>query len=81
MKPIVIYRDLIDGKVQLTREEFEQLLENTYNAGYEDGKNSNYIVYPYTEPYPSIPTYKTYTNGVEKITINDNTNVSNKSIN
>ena len=49
MKPIVIYLDketLESNKVEMSRKEFEELLQNVYNQGYSDGRY-NYNYYPY----------------------------------
>ena len=45
-----------DGRLEFSKNELEKLLEETYNEGYKDGKNSN----SYTNYYPSI----SYLNGV-----------------
>lgn len=49
-----------DGRLEFSKNELEKLLEEAYNEGYKDGKNSNsYTVRDYTY-YPSV----TYLNGV-----------------
>ena len=40
MKPIIIYQETKDGKIVLTKEEFEKYLEDAYQVGYSDGSNS-----------------------------------------
>ena len=40
MKPIVIYQEIKDEKIILSKEEFEKYLEDAYQAGYSDGSNS-----------------------------------------
>lgn len=40
MKPIIIYQEVKDDKITLTKEEFEKYLEDAYQAGYSDGSNS-----------------------------------------
>lgn len=56
---IVVYKEIKNGKVELTQEELEELLEKArkegYNEGYKDGRNTFYR-YPTTTD-PSIPTY------------------------
>lgn len=44
MKPLVYFVDKV-GKdnYALTKEELNKILEEVYQAGYEDGKNSNII--------------------------------------
>ena len=37
MKPIVIYLDRRDGKVELTRKEFEDYINRAYQQGYDCG--------------------------------------------
>jgi alcohol dehydrogenase YqhD (iron-dependent ADH family) len=49
-----------DGRLEFSKNELEKLLEEAYNEGYKDGKNSNsYTVRDYT-CYPSV----SYLNGV-----------------
>lgn len=49
-----------DGRLEFSKNELEKLLEEAYNEGYKDGKNSNtYTVKDYTY-YPSV----SYLNGV-----------------
>lgn len=54
---IVVYKEIKNGKVELTQEELEELLERArkegYNEGYKDGRNTFYR-YPTTTD-PSIP--------------------------
>lgn len=45
-----------DGRLEFSKNELEKLLEEAYNEGYKDGKNSN----SYTTYYPSI----SYLNGL-----------------
>ncbi len=46
-----------DGLLSFTKEELEALLEETYNAGYEDGRKT--CQYPYwIQPAPYDPSYK-----------------------
>ena len=37
MKPIVIYLDRRDGKIELTRKEFEDYINKAYQQGYDCG--------------------------------------------
>lgn len=49
-----------DGRLEFSKNELEKLLEEAYNEGYKDGKNSNtYTVRDYSY-LPSV----TYLNGV-----------------
>lgn len=44
MKPLVYFVDKVDkDNYALTKEELNKILEEVYQAGYEDGKNSNII--------------------------------------
>ena len=36
-----------EGKIELSKEKLEALLNEAYNEGYRDGKNSNYYYSPY----------------------------------
>lgn len=54
MKPFIIYIDqtkVAKGKITLTTEEFEKLINEAYNQGYEDGAKTT-ITTPIT-PYPT----------------------------
>lgn len=75
----VVYIDRKQDKIEFTKKELEELLEQTYNDGWHDGYNSNYhITYngnhngqtttPYTDwwKYPSI----TYATGTTSTTDN-----------
>lgn len=61
MKPIVIYIDKEEeGKITLTKEELEKLLDDAYNAGKKDGSTT--INYPYQQqPWWDHATVKTNT--------------------
>lgn len=47
MKPFIIFKELKDNKVELTKEELEELIMQAYNQGKKD---NNYI-------YPVTPTW------------------------
>lgn len=58
MKPFIIYKELKDNKVELTKEELEKLLEDAYNQGYIAGKaEGEKIYYPYYPQLPSTPSW------------------------
>lgn len=67
MKPVIIYVKSENERLQLSKEEFEQYLNNAYNQGFEDGKRSStYLNIPYIDPKPPIsfgdgPYYTTIT--------------------
>ncbi len=77
---IVVYKEIKNGKVELTQEELEELLEKArkegYNEGYKDGQNAFYESHRYqTIPditYPSIPAYPVNPIGWDKATIGIN---------
>ena len=48
MKPFIIFKELKDNKVELTKEELEDLITQAYNQGCTDGKKDNNWVYPVT---------------------------------
>lgn len=48
MKPFIIFKELKDNKVELTKEELEELITQAYNQGYTDGKKDNNYIYPVT---------------------------------
>lgn len=48
MKPFIIFKELKDNKVELTKEELEDLITKAYDQGFTDGKKDNNWVYPLT---------------------------------
>ena len=57
MKPILIYVETNkDGKLEMTKEQFEQFMQEAFNQGYEAGLAKGTIVYPsITNPTPYTP--------------------------
>lgn len=57
MKPILIYVETNkDGKFEMTKEQFEQFMQESFNQGYEAGMAKGTIVYPsITNPTPYTP--------------------------
>jgi hypothetical protein len=47
------------GKIELSKEELEALLEESYQEGFEEGKNSKPVYYPYIYSTDNI-IYKDY---------------------
>lgn len=51
---IIVYKQLKNGKVELTKKELEELLEKAncegYNRGYQDGINYSVYWKPLTQP-------------------------------
>lgn len=65
MSRVVIVERNKDGKIELTKNELQKMLDDVYNQGYSDGKGY------YTITYPSSPWYvsTTSTNAVSKDSI------------
>lgn len=62
MDNLVAVKTNDEGKVDLTLDELNELLEKAYNKGYDAGKASNPTTIPYTPPttpYTPVPTYPT----------------------
>jgi hypothetical protein len=62
---IIVYKEVKDGKIELTKEEFEQYLEQArkdgYDEGYRKGYESHIIMTPINTPtYTPIVTNKDY---------------------
>lgn len=62
MKPIIVYADVKDGYVMMTKEMFERYVNEAYQAGREDNKTTwnTRTTYDPTdilrvEPYRSMP--------------------------
>lgn len=59
MKPIVIYLDRQDGKIELTRKEFEDYINKAYQQGYDcgyaEGKKNYWSPYIYTNGDSNTP--------------------------
>ena len=57
MKPIVIYVGTNkDGKLEMTKEQFEQFIQESFDQGYKAGMAKGIVVYPsITNPTPSTP--------------------------
>ena len=68
MKPIIII-PTTDGKITLTKEEFEEYITKAYEAGKEDGETI--INYPYNPPTPNTTPYTPYSPYTPPITPND----------
>lgn len=66
MKYKILIPNSEDGRFYFTKEQLEELLDKTYNEGYEDGRkerNMEYIpypgiTYPYTPSNPYNPVYE-----------------------
>lgn len=48
MKKIKVFTLNKEGKIEFTKEQLEQLLNETYNEGYADGGGNHFI---WTQPY------------------------------
>lgn len=72
MTHIVVIEKTKDGKIELTKEELQKMLNDAYNNGYSDG-NSRWDKIT----YPSYPTWYTTTPcevTTDKITISTDSN-------
>lgn len=76
MKPILIYVETNkDGKLEMTKEQFEQFMQDAFNQGYEAGMakgvpsitNPTPNTPPTVTPYPSWYTPLTCQNGDVRI--------------
>lgn len=81
MKPFIIFKELKDNKVELTKEELEDLITQAYNQGYTDGKKDNNWVYPlaptWNNPHIKNPNDVTVTPFVYQISVTCNTSEDN----
>lgn len=72
MSRVVVIEKNKDGKIELTKEELQKMLDDTYTQGYTDGKGRYETI-----TYPSYPvwytTTNTNTNAISKdsVTLND----------
>ena len=57
MSRVVIVEKNKEGKIELTKEELQKMLDDAYTQGYTDGKST----YDYIK-YPSTPLWYTTTN-------------------
>lgn len=59
MKPIIIYLDTQDGKIEITRKEFEKYISEAYQQGYDcgyaEGKKSYWSPYIYSNTTSNNP--------------------------
>lgn len=74
-----------NGKIEFTKKELDNLLNEVYNSGYNDGKNQNHIWYSphhfwWNDPYYSTITTTTTTTGNDisnnPYTIDSNSNLN-----
>ena len=67
MSRVVIIEKNKDGKIELTKEELQKMLDDAYNQGYIDGKGRYETI-----TYPSYPVLYATTNTTSKnsITLN-----------
>ena len=54
---MIVYIDVKDGKVDLTKKQLEKLLKDKYDEGYADGKKFGTVYYncPYSYNYYTCP--------------------------
>lgn len=81
MKPFIIFKELKDNKVELTKEELEELIMQAYNQGCIDGKKDNNWVYPlaptWNNPHIKNPNDVTVTPFVYQTSVTCNTSEDN----
>lgn len=65
MSRVVIIEKNKDGKIELTKDELQKMLDDAYSQGYADG-NKKYDVLT----YPSYPNWIYQSGSTDKITIN-----------
>ena len=68
MSRVVVIEKNKDGKIELTKEELQKMLDDAYTQGYTDGKGKYETI-----TYPSYPVWYTTTNTTSKdysITLN-----------
>ena len=68
MSRVVVIEKNKDGKIELTKEELQKMLNDAYTQGYVDGKGRYETI-----TYPSYPWYTTTasnTVGIDKVTLN-----------
>lgn len=75
MSHVVVVEKNKEGKIELTKDELQKMLDDAYSKGFSDGKATRWD----TITYPSYPTWYTSpvsnTIATDKITLNG-TNVS-----
>lgn len=73
MKALVYYdfKEINDKEVSINKERLNQILEEVYQAGYNDGSKGNYTA-PYI-PYTPLPTKPIYPSSDPIVTWGDNT--------
>ena len=53
MSRIVVIRANDHGRIEMSEEQLQQMLDDAYNQGYADG-TKNIVVSPYVQQYPWI---------------------------
>ena len=64
MSRVVVIEKNKDGKIELTKEELQKMLDDAYTQGYTDGKGRYETI-----TYPSYPLWYATTNTTSKDTI------------
>jgi len=59
MSRVVIIEKNKDGKIELTKDELQKMLDDAYSQGYADGNNKYYTI-----TYPSYSSWSCTTTGV-----------------
>ena len=71
MGRIVVIEKNEAGKVELTKEELQKMLDDAYSQGYSDGNRTTIVTSPY---WPNLPTNAPYTFDTDKSITTCNTN-------
>jgi hypothetical protein len=69
MSHVVIVTTGQDGKISLSKDELQKMLDDAYQHGYSDGKSTATITYPSYPAYWYSTTYGNRTIDADKITI------------
>ena len=70
MKPLIIYIDSEKDEINLSRKQFEKLIQDAYQQGYDSGyqigyHSNRYMPYVYTNTTTSNPPTITYMTGTD----------------
>lgn len=67
MKPLIFYvQEEKDNTIHITKEDLEKMVQEAYNSGFADGRNSNSLVYRNDDTnFPTSPIQITCRNSSE----------------
>ena len=80
MKPIVFYDFYSVGKdrIEIERDKFEKLLNNVYNAGFEDGKRDSHLYFPKYEEWKLACNNNVKRDSLDRMPLVQTNSISNK---